>query len=164
MMLAPLTLIPLCALMNRARGSHFDNMLASTIESRLVSMAIIALVVFGFTGNYLLLPVTFAGLCLWCWSSWDKYWSEEIGQSATHSRLYGLMQMTIRMSLAIPALVSIAYFGGHDERSWFALGALSFSLPYYILGFILPSATVIKYSELAVGTLLGILIYLILFI
>lgn len=152
---------------NRGRGSQFGTHVPSTVESRVLAAFLSA-------ASTLLLTTAFsesravgialwimATMLLWCTPAWDKYWSEEIGHSLTHSRLYGLMQMTLRQLLILPCLLGVAVISGHYDRSWYALGALSLGLPYYLSGYEFPAAP-IKISEYAVGAIIGLIIALIL--
>lgn len=152
---------------NRGRGSKFGDKLPSTVEGRVLAAFLSA-------GSTLLLTADLspwratgiavwimATMLLWCTSAWDKFWSEEIGSSLTHSRLYGLMQMTVRQLLILPCLLGTAYLSGHLDRSYYAAGALTLGLPYYFSGYEFPAAP-IKVSEYAVGALIGLMIVLIL--
>ena len=152
------------SILNRARGTQLFGLTDSTVAGRLISMMGMALLTsFLFMHNSILMLGAFIGvwalLMLWCTPLWDKYWSEEIGHSTTHSRLYGLMQMTIRMALAIPAILFIAGLSNHGFNAIYALGALTFGLPYYAYGYLRPTNP-IPYSEYTVGALLGTFIWL----
>jgi len=72
-------LMPICALMNRARGSRFWGFIPSTEASRLLSMGIIACAFSAFAGSLILLPIVWGGLMIWCTFGWDKAWGGIIG-------------------------------------------------------------------------------------
>lgn len=159
-----LAFISAFAFLNRARGTQLFGLTDSTIVGRLVSMMGMALLTsFLFMHNSILMLSAFLGtwafLMLWCSPLWDKFWNIEIGNSDTHSRLYGLMQMTIRMSLAVPTILFIAGLSGHQFNTFYAFGALTLGFPYYLYGYI-RSSNPIPYSEYTVGSMLGTFIWL----
>ena len=148
------------AFLNRARGSQLYGFVNSTEVGRLISVSVMAFILSLFympdiKMMAIVFLAEFAALMLWCSPLWDKYWGEEIGDSLTHSRLYGLMQMTLRMSLIIPAIAIMAYPEAYNLI--FALGFPILAIPYYIFGYLTPGANVIRNSELAVGAMLGFL-------
>lgn len=149
-MITVLSLMVIFAVLNRARGCHLYGMTGSTVVSRVVPMAIMA----GLSGGGVLQQaIAFGLLMLWCTPAWDKYWSEEIGHSATHSRLYGLMQMTARQSLILPCYLFLA--GANSANPLWAMTFLLNGLPYYIMGYT-KHWNPIGISEYAVGAIVGL--------
>lgn len=153
--------IPLFAVLNRARGSQFFELLKSTVEGRLVSMGGMA---FGaslsmwpnYTRTLEMFIFSWAALMLWCTPAWDAYWSAAIGNEKTRSRLWGLGAMTLRMTLILPYFISLAYFMGGTYL--YALGALTLGSPYYIAGYVYKKAPIMV-AEYSVGAIIGIITY-----
>lgn len=145
--------------LNRARGSRLFNYCNSTVFTRLVATFGMGLCVLAASASYAAALWAWASLMLWCTPAWDKYWSEAIGNSQTHSRLYGLMQMTIRQLLILPCFFGLEYITGASY--WLSLPALLLGLPYYLSGF-LGSSYVITYAEYGVGAIIGLTIGVIL--
>ena len=133
MNLIPLILIPLCALLNRGRGSHFWNVLPSTVASRLLMAVIAGLAVAALTGQIILCPVMIAGLMLWCTPGWDAYWSAEIGNDPVHSKMWGFARMCAHGLLLYPLFAALGYFGYH---AGYLVGAFSVlqGTPYLVFG------------------------------
>lgn len=157
MIIAAVFFILLCSAMNRARGSQFWNMVPSTVGSRLLAMGTMAIALSAIKLNMLYSPVVLGGMMLWCTPGWDKYWSEEIGNSATHSRLYGLMQMACRQMLILPCLAAVAQIAGGGDHFLYCLGAPLLALPYYIIGGLYKAESV-ELSEYVNGAIIGMLL------
>jgi len=164
--LAPTAFSLWFGLLNCARGRLLFGMTTSTEESRVIStffmaMASAALAVSVRPGDALFVGEVSAWawlmLLLWCTPAWDAYWSAEIGNDPSHSRLWGLGMMTLRMLLAAPCIIGLALL--EHTTAWFSLGVLTLGIPYYVSGFITPRAYVISAAETAVGMILGLLIY-----
>ena len=157
MILISILFIALCSIMNRARGSQFFNLVPSTVGGRLLSMGGMAIGLELVKWNWLYAPTVLGGMMLWCTPAWDSYWSAEIGNSATHSRLYGLMQMACRQMLILPCLAGVAQIAGGGDHYLYLLGAPLLALPYYILGYVYKPMAV-EYSEYINGAIIGILL------
>lgn len=150
-------------ILNCARGRKLFDLTNSTVVSRLASTSLMAI-----TASFLQIPdlfmmtnvfiIVFAGLMLWCTPAWDKYWSEEIGNDPNYSRLWGLRDMTFRMLLALPVLITLPIVTHHYGRLPIAAGALLLGLPYYIFGYMKLGRFTIAASEFVVGVILGSLI------
>jgi hypothetical protein len=159
-------LATLFALLNRGRGSRFWDTLPSTTISRLAATAGMAILVypFGLLSGGILHAVgmffwTWAALMFWCVFAWDSFWNAEIGTDPQRSRLWGLGMMALRMTLAVPCLIGLAFLAGQPQHAWLALATPLLGLPYYVFGYLTPGTNVIRNAELAVGALLGFLIY-----
>lgn len=137
---------------------------------------------------------TWASLMLWASLPWMKYLSAAIGSvidatpavrpidwimakiplDTTHKedgtlniqlRLWGLIAMGLRMSLAAPCVIGLAYLTSHLENAWMALFTLFLGVPYFICGFpqitrFLPAGYGVAVSECFVGYGLGLIITL----
>lgn len=148
------------AILNRMRGSRIYNLTTSTELGRIVSaMGFGLLASFLEIGNNILMLEMFAwvflSILLWSTPAWDKYWSEEIGHDPNHTRLYGLMQMTIRMQLIVPCFIGIAFISGHLEQLVYLPLTLLLGIPYYIWGYISKNYA-IPFSEYTIGGMLGL--------
>ncbi len=152
--------------LNCARGRKLFNTTTSTEVSRLIATLGMVLA----TGALLMPNVnqmgvvtlwTWATLMLWCSSGWDALWSAAIGDDLNHSRLWGLGALTLRMTLAAPCLIGLAWLTGHSYTP--ITGVLLLGLPYYISGYITPRKYVISAAESVTGMLLGGLVYLMTF-
>lgn len=172
-----------CAFLNRCRGSQWFGLIPSTSAGRILACLGIGLSTLVYSlPNELLIP-TFTALSLFLWAvfAWDNYWSAAIGNPtditkstfppvdfvmsllpSMNLRLWGLIALTLRSSLAAICFIGLAYLSGHDERMIAALGVLLFAFPYYINGYILDKSWVIKVSEYMVGAMIGILIWYVL--
>ncbi len=140
--------------LNRARGSHLFELTTSTELGRVVATGGMALLLGWHYSSFAILLWVWAALLLWCEPGWDKYWSEEIGHSATHDRLYGLMQMTARQLLILPCVLGIGAIAGW---SWWMLLVVLLGLPYYVFGYV-SERYAIPASEYAVGALLWLIL------
>lgn len=103
----------------------------------------------------------FAALMFWCVWGWDALWGATIGHDPNHSRLWGLAHLALRMILAAPCLIGLAYLTGHLGHAWVALATPLLAIPYYVFGYAFPAENgkvVIPYSEPTVGVLLGAMI------
>lgn len=153
-----------CGFWNCARGRKLFNTTSSTFIGRLVAthfMGLGAMVISLGTPFHMatIMLWTWGTLLLWCTPAWDAYWSAEIGDDPNHSRLWGLAAMSLRMTLAAPCLIGLAYLTGHMDRAGYAAGSLLLGLPYYISGFVSPRKYVISIPETVVGMILGVLIF-----
>lgn len=160
---ARLLSLPVFAFLNRARGTRLFEHTTSTMISRIVSMGLMAaylsaealMLDVGGVRSLCLLAWAWASLLLWCDEAWDDLWSACIGHDPNHSRLWGLMMLTLRMSLGIPYFVGVAYITGHSDRAWYAAASLLLGLPYYIWGYLQPNKA-INFAEPTVGTIIAI--------
>lgn len=143
----------LFAILNRARGSHFWNLVPSTTASRLLATLGMATVIVAQTGDarlFALWPLLF----LWSLFGWDTFWAAIIGDDPNHSKLWGLSRMGLRMLLAAPAIAFAAYLtNGHIL--W-ALATPLLDLPYLLFGAINKSSA-IERAEPTDGALLCII-------
>lgn len=156
-----LILIPICAILNRGRGSQFWNLVPSTIVSRLVMAALVALTMTALTANIWLFPSTLAGLMLWCTPAWDKYWSAQIGNDLPlKSKSWGNSHMFLRQLLILPTFAGTAFLTDHIENFFWAFPALIYWLPYYVFGFGTKSLAIMR-AEYTIGALMGLSFYLI---
>ena len=147
-----LVLIPVCSIMNRARGTQFFNLAGGTVAGRVLAMEFIAAQVAICSGNILLFPAVWVLMMLWCSFAWDAYWGAEIGESP-HTKLWGCTMMFLRQLLILPAFAVVAYFG-HSNWLYCAVGG-GLWLPYYLYGLTDP-ATAIGKSEYTIGALIGL--------
>jgi hypothetical protein len=115
-------------------------------------MALIAMSLTILTSNALLLPITFAGLMLWCTPAWDSYWSAEIGDSA-HSKLWGCCMMFLRQLLIVPMFAAQCYLT--NGNYYFISTASIYWLPYFLYGIFIKEKAV-QYSEYTIGGLIGL--------
>lgn len=164
-------ILPFCiwfAILNRARGSQLFGYTDSTVIGRLVAalgMAISVYILSLFDGISNIHAVivffwTIGALMFWMVPRWDAYWSAEIGNDPKHSRLWGLATMTLRMLLAAPCIIGLAYLSEHIDKAWLALATAFLAVPYLIFGYLTPGANVIRNSELAAGAILGALVFM----
>lgn len=77
-------LIPIFAILNRARGSKFFSLTNSTEIGRLASMLLMGISLALFEGTdpwqmSRLVAWTFGALMFWCSPAWDAYWGMAIG-------------------------------------------------------------------------------------
>lgn len=147
------------AFLNRCRGTHFFNRLDSTFDSRLLATVFMAMFVafyeFSSPGTMsVIMLYSWVMLMLWCTPAWDKYWSAAIGHDPKHCRLWGLGMMTLRMTLAMPFLIGIAFLSGHPDNVVYAAGAMTLGFPYYFWGYAAPKNPV-GMAEYTVGAILG---------
>lgn len=152
------------AILNRARGTQLFNATSSTVIGRLVSTLGMSLLTAATASHEPILFATFlawtwASLMLWCTPAWDAYWSAAIGHDPANSRLWGLTAMTLRMTLAVPSIVGLAYLSAQPFHSIYASGILLMGLPYYLAGYLNPKNP-IGMAEPMVGAILGLLIFL----
>jgi hypothetical protein len=171
-MIAQIAFCIIGAIANRARGSQLFGLVSSTVIGRLVSMLVIAIgtALLTINGNWIrfdcVLVLTFATLMLWCTLAWDSLWGAAIGHDPNHSRLWGLMHLGLRMTLAAPCLIGLTYLTGHAGRIENLLAVMAtplLAVPYYIFGYAFPQQNdkyVVPLSELTVGLLLSALICL----
>ena len=147
------------AILNRARGSQLFGYVNSTVEGRLVSMGLMALTTALLVPLHFLtvFPWTFATLMLWCSPRWDALWAKTIAGS---NRILGLAELSVRMLLAAPCIIGLAYLSEHMDKAWLALATAFLAVPYYIFGYLTPGANVIRNSELAAGAILGALVFM----
>jgi hypothetical protein len=94
-------------LLNCARGRLLFGMTTSTVISRIVATAGMAMGVAAITLDPFAALFSWLSLMLWCTPAWDAYWSAEIGNDPSHSRLWGLGMMTLRMLLARRAFLGL---------------------------------------------------------
>ena len=153
-------LIPICASLNRARGSKFANILTSTVESRLISTALIATYVTAFAGDWRVFPAIFAGLMFWCSFAWDSYWGAAIGDGPK-SRLWGVFHMGIRGLYIYPTFSTLALLG-HPAAYWVGFfGALQ-GIPYLLAGIPKNKAYSVPLAEYTWGACLGVMFFMVL--
>lgn len=156
------------ALLNCARGRKLFDETKSTFITRLVSTFGMALAT-GFLTfhDYRLFDFTvlwtWASLMLWCSFAWMALLSATIGSDPNHSRLWGLGHLAMRMSLAAPCIIGLAFLTGHLENAWMAIFTPLLAVPYYAWGRIFSKWTTynrftIAFSELCVGYGLGFII------
>lgn len=179
-----------CGLCNCARGRRLFGLTSSTELSRIISMFGISLAVAGMQITSLmhvarLLIWSWTTLMLWCSPSWDRYWSACFGYNTALTqkgwapvdwimariwptpsgghvlRLWGLLAMTLRMSLVVPFFLGLAYIGG----SSLYIAAFAFSLlalTYYISGYVIPTSHyIVAAPEWVNGMILFITAYFI---
>ncbi len=152
------------AFFNCARGRRFFDLVSSTVEGRLIAMTGMAATVALYylsepVLSFEIFSIALITLMLWCTPAWDAYWSAAIGNDPENSRLWGLAAMSGRMLLAIPCIAGLAWITGHDDRSWLVGGTPLMGLPYYIFGYMKLGKYTIAASELAVGAILGALVF-----
>lgn len=159
------------AAMNRARGSQFYDLLGSTTEGRLLSTLVMALTaVLPVTGighiAHALEMVSAAWLLLYLWTvpGWDAYWGAAIGSGSTHSKLWGVGMMTLRMTTLLPYYALLAYLAGDWWRMAYGASFLLMGAVYAFWGAVTPGANVIRNPELTNGAIMGITTRLILWI
>lgn len=134
-----------------------------------------------------MLVFLWASLMFWCVFAWDKYWGAATGQNSGaamaavsfvpvdkimskifpitaamtpnsfRQRLWGLVAMCLRQSLAAPAIIALSLITGHPEDMWFAALTPLLGVWYFIFGY-LWQVEAITLAELAVGGSLGWLI------
>jgi hypothetical protein len=150
------------AFLNRARGSNFNTLIPHDTISRLLSMSgFAAMNVFYFMPSTALdVAELFIGstllLWLWCAAGWDKYWSEEIGNTPGVSRITGLWQMVLRMTLIIPYYAFLVWFTGVPLWHFaFAGSFILLSLTYYVFGYLTLNSAVIRNAEWANGAIIA---------
>lgn len=153
------------AVLNRARGSQLFGLTTSTVIGRLMSMGGMAVVT-----SLMLVPnttrmvevfaVAFGGLMLWATPAWDSYWSAEIGNDPSHSKLWGCLMMGWRQLLIVPTFAGEAFLIGHPERAVWAATAGLYWLPYFAFGAMVKPRAV-EFSEYTIGALIGMTIYII---
>jgi hypothetical protein len=148
-----LALIPLCSVLNRARGNRFWGNIPSTVESRFLFAIIIAAATTAMTGNIWVLPTLLAGLMLWCTPGWDTEWSAQIGNDPLHSKALGCVMMFLRQLLILPAFGAVAYIC-HGNYAYCGIAGLLW-LPYLLFG-IITKAKCIQNAEFANGALIGL--------
>lgn len=150
-------IIPFFSILNRARGTKLFGLTNSTTIGRLVATFGMAMAVaLSDVPNALYtLPVAWLTLFLWTLPAWDAYWSAEIGNDPLHSKFWGLWHMALRMILAAPCILGLAYIE-HGSYYW-ALGTPLLALPYLVFGLFKTQYTV-PCSEYTVGAMLGFLI------
>lgn len=163
------------AFLNRARGSKLFDLTTSTTVSRLASTFAMAALVMLASGDWLAAAWAWASLFLWAVPEWGKYLGAACGNPINeaekgfvpsewvvgllplrNSRTRGLIGTAVRMSLAVPCGVGIAYLTGGPM--WPALLAPAMALPYFGLGLVLDSGRAWKYGEYGAGAVLGLLV------
>lgn len=167
----------LFALLNHARGSRLFGLTDSTSIGRLVASFGMALIVtFSHIGQAaVLLPVAWGGLLGWMIPGWDWEWHCAITGTLPASgspfvftkwlmkiwappkpgawlRIWGTVALGLRMILAAPVLLAIAYLTGGNF--WWPLDVPLLALPYLFFG-LFKTQYVITFSEYAAGGLLG---------
>lgn len=152
-----LLIIPICALMNRARGSAFWGLESSTVLSRIMSMGVIAIACGVLTANIFVLLVVFTGLMLWCTPAWDYIWGACIGQS-THSRLWGFCMFLWRGMLIYPTFAALGYLGYPAGYYLGVFGCLQ-SIPY-IIGSYVYKRDPVAFGECVWGAIIGLMFFI----
>jgi hypothetical protein len=157
--------ITIGAFLNRARGSQLFGLTTSTVIGRLVAMGAMAVLT-----SLMMIPdatmmaeifaLTFAGLMLWATPAWDAYWSAEIGDSPTHSKLWGVLMMGWRQLLIVPTYIGQAFLVGHPERAIWAATTLFYWLPYLVYG-VSAKSRAVELSEYTIGVLIGATIFMV---
>ncbi len=160
-----------CGICNRARGSKLFGLTSSTEISRILSMLGIAIgtAILTFNKNWshfdVVLFWAFICLMLWCTPAWDSLWGQTITGSASN-RLRGLAKLALRMSLAAPCMIGLAYLTGHIEHVAYSVATSLLAVPYYIFGYLLPQYNgryAVPAAELTAGAILGAIICVISF-
>lgn len=169
-MIFALVYVILFGLLNRARGSHLYGLTGSTSVSRVIPMFLMALMATFAHGTapeyFISLLIYFILLYAWSVPAWDAYWGAELGLGSTHSRLWGLGKMSVRMALIVPFYLFLSW-QHHWEDWYFSASFLLMSLSYYLLSFVvakpIPPATTkaVEYAELINGAVIGATILLI---
>lgn len=169
---------------NVCRGEHFFGLTNSTALSRWFATLLMAIATgLWFIHDPVHMDIIIAGtwalLMLWCTPAWDRYWEACIGGPVNSAKgflpvdwimrfwplpaagirlkLWGLLAMSLRMTLASPAVVFIAYMTNHS-LIW-ALAIPLLALPYFIYGFFAQQKA-IMHSEATIGAMLGFIIML----
>jgi hypothetical protein len=148
-----------------------------------IALAVYLLAVFSghstFTSTALLLW-TWAALMLWCIPAWDSLWGMAIGTTTPlrasfapvdwimsvlwpktptagtfRARLWGLIAMSLRQTLAAPWVIGLACLAGHPEKAWLAIFTPLLGVFYFAFGFVSQTYAVML-AELAVGASLGL--------
>ena len=152
------------SIMNRARGSRIFNLVKSTTEGRLASMAVCALattLVLALTSSALPIPLYQIFFVLWGllygWTvpAWDAYWGAAIGSNSPHSKAWGIGMMTLRNLLLLPFYGFVTYLSGDWSHLIFSASILLMGLVYYVWGLVIKDGAVIQDSELTNGAIIG---------
>ena len=140
------------AILNRARGSKLFDHTKSTQVSRIVSTCGMALVVLAMTLNLSAFLWAWASLFFWSLPGWGKYAGAAIGAglkdetefppvdwamrqiTIRNPRIWGGVAMGLRMLLAAPCLIGLAYLC--DGNYWPALLTPLMGLIYTPCGYI----------------------------
>lgn len=75
----------------------------------------------------------FAAFLLWIWPGAMSQFTDAIGNNPKVPRWKGLLEVTLRESLAIPMLAGLCWFTHHAY--WPLIGAAFMGLPYYVAGY-----------------------------
>ena len=164
------------ALLNRARGSKLFDLTKSTQFARIASTHVMAALVLACTGSLACGVWAWATLYLWALFGWGKYAGAAIGVGLnraerefppvdwvmerlpiTDERLWGAVAMSLRMLLALPCTLGLAYLT--DGASWPSLFVPLMGAVYVPCGHHF-GARGWKYSEYCAGGILGVVLYL----
>ena len=163
-----LAFIFIFAVLNRARGSGFDNFFTSTTITRLLSMGLMSglstlrFLPLDLKDAAILFSAQLALLMLWAVPAWDSLWGAAIGSGSTHSKLWGTAMMTLRQALILPYYAFL--IGWTHMPLWHAAYSATFLLmgvTYYLSGRFTPGTNVIRNPELANGAIIGVTTWLI---
>ena len=162
------------AILNRARGTKLFDRASSTTVARLVSACAMALIAGMASGSFYLILWLIPSLYLWMVLGWGKYVGAAIGQPInqyetevrlidwlmykfpfTRGRLWGVISLSMRMSLAIPCVLGAALITGGNPL-WVLLVPF-LSIPYLLAG-LAEASGAWALGEYASGFMLGFIL------
>lgn len=184
MIITPLVFAAWFGFWNCARGRKLFGLTDSTAIGRIISTCMMAAL-----PAMMLLPDVdsmtlmwgwiWLMLMVWCTPAWDNYWSVTIGDRLPpvtcfapvdwlmsefpwdrfKGRIWGLVALTLRMMLILPAFVGEMIYLGHYNRWEWLLCSLLMGIPYYISGYVSPRKYVIAAAEIGTGAIIGIMAF-----
>lgn len=136
-------IVPFCivfAALGWAHGMQFWDKNLPTILNRIICAAVIAcltseLYVLHHPDWHSLLNFAwmFINSLVWIWPGEMSQFTDAIGNNPKVPRWKGLLEVTLRESLAIPMLAGLCWFTHHPY--WPVIGVAFMGLPYYVAGY-----------------------------
>jgi hypothetical protein len=161
-------LVLICAIINRARGSHFFDLITSTVLTRIVCGLLLAVVCAAMSGDLITIPIIFIGYMAWASFGWGKYfsamhgndnpaeseikWIDRIGYHFVkdNNKLRGVLCMGIRGMFIYPMFLALG-------APIIGLIACLQGVPYFVAG-LMPEWS-IREAEYMWGGVLGLMLW-----